>query len=175
MGLEIHQVWHINNDRLETKTATANSLQAHLYPQIRAGLGAWLATRRIASAMIDISDGLSTDLGRLCSASGVGARVWADQIPCVEVPSGKAGRAVSKLLAKSKLDPLQMALHGGDDYELLFAVPRRNLRRLSHAPGFSEIASIGEIERDREIMLVGKDGRSTRLRAGGWNPFERKK
>lgn len=150
-------------------------LQPHLYPQIRVSLGAWLATRRIASAMIDISDGLSTDLGRLCAASGVGATVWADRIPWVRIPSGKAGRAVSKLLAKSKLDPLQMALHGGDDYELLFSVPRRSARRLRSAPGFSEIASIGEIERGREIRLVDDGGRAKILRPGGWDPFERKR
>ncbi len=150
-------------------------LQAHLYPQIRVGLGAWLAARQVASAMIDISDGLSTDLARLCAASGVGARVWAAQIPCVATPTGGTGRAVSKLLAKSKSDPLEMALHGGDDYELLFTVARRDVGRLRRAPGFSEIASIGEIERGRQITLIDKDRRSKRLRPGGWDPFKRKR
>jgi thiamine-monophosphate kinase len=150
-------------------------LQPHLYPQIRVGLGAWLAGRQVASAMIDISDGLSTDLARLCAASGVGARVWAARIPCVAASTGETGRAVSNLLAKSKSDPLEMALHGGDDYELLFAVARRDVGRLRRAPGFSEIAPIGEIERGRQITLVDKDGRSKRLRPGGWDPFERKR
>jgi thiamine monophosphate kinase len=67
-----------------------------------------------------------------------------------------------------------MALHGGDDYELLFTVSRRNVGRLRRAPGFSEMAAIGEIERGRQITLVEKGGRPGRLRAGGWNPFERK-
>lgn len=150
-------------------------LGPHLYPQIRVSLGAWLATRRTASAMIDISDGLSTDLARLCAASGVGARIWADRIPCVEMPTGKTGRAASKLLAKTKSSPLQMALHGGDDYELLFSVPRRNVRRLRRAPGFAEIVPIGEIERGGQIRLVDEDGRLKRLRPGGWDPFERKR
>jgi thiamine-monophosphate kinase len=150
-------------------------LRRHLYPQVRVGLGAWLGRERIASAMIDISDGLSTDLARLCSASRVGARIWAGRIPCVEVPAGKTGRAVSRLLAKLKLDPLQMALHGGDDYELLFTVPRRRVGRLRRAPGFSEIACIGEIERGGRVTLVDERGRSERLRPGGWDPFKRKR
>lgn len=138
-------------------------LQPHLYPQIRVALGAWLATRRVVSAMIDISDGLSTDLARLCAASRVGARIWAERIPCV------------KVFPALKRDPLQMALHGGDDYELLFAVPRRKMRRLKRAPGSAEIVAIGEIERGAKIMLVGEGGRARILRPGGWDPFERKR
>jgi thiamine-monophosphate kinase len=138
-------------------------LQPHLYPRIRVALGAWLAARGVASAMIDISDGLSTDLARLCAASHVGARIWAERIPCV------------KVLPALKLDPLQMALHGGDDYELLFAVPRRKMRRLRRAPGYAEIVAIGEIERGAKIMLVDDGGNAKILRPGGWDPFERKR
>ena len=138
-------------------------LQPHLYPRIRVALGVWLAARRVASAMIDISDGLSTDLARMCAASSVGARIWAERIPCV------------KVAAAPKLDPLQMALHGGDDYELLFAVPRRKLRRLGGAPGSAEIVAIGEIGRGAKITLVGDGGRARILRPGGWDSFERKR
>ncbi len=138
-------------------------LRPHLYPQIRVGLGAWLAARRVASAMIDISDGLSTDLARMCAASSVGARIWAERIPCVKVPPAL------------KLDPLQLALHGGDDYELLFTVHRRQMPRLRRAPGYAEIAAIGEIERGAKITLVDDGGRAKILRPGGWDPFERKK
>lgn len=173
LGLEIIKSGASKASKLDQKRLR-RLLQPHLYPRIRVGLGAWLATRRIASAMIDISDGLSTDLARLCAASGVGARVWAERIPCVQIPTGKTGRGVSKLLAALKLDPLQMALDGGDDYELLFTVPRRQVRRLRSAPGFREIASIGEIERGGRVTLVDKDGRAKRLRPGGWDPFERK-
>ena len=108
-------------------------LQPHLYPKIRIELGEWLARRKMASAMMDISDGLSTDLARLCAASGVGARLWAERIPRVKIPAARTG-----LLRKRRLDPLQMALHGGEDYELLFTVPRKNVKRLRSAPGFAE-------------------------------------
>jgi thiamine-monophosphate kinase len=144
-------------------------LQAHLYPKIRVELGAWLARHEIASAMMDISDGLSTDLARLCQASGVGARLWAERIPCVKLPAARTAP-----LQKLRLDPLQMALHGGDDYELLFTVPPGQVKRLRSAPDFSEITAIGEIERGKEITLVGAGGRGKRLDPGGWDPFRKK-
>jgi thiamine-monophosphate kinase len=148
-------------------------IQRHLYPQIRVGLGSWLGRRRIASAMMDISDGLSTDLARLCAASKVGARIWAARIPCVETPTGKSGK-LARAVARMNLDPLRLALHGGEDYELLFTVPPKDVKRLPRAPGFSEITPIGEIERGTKIVLVRDDGVSTPLRSGGWDPFRKK-
>jgi thiamine-monophosphate kinase len=144
-------------------------LQQHLYPNVRVELGAWLARHKVASSMIDISDGLSTDLTRVCEASRVGARLWADRIPCVALPA-----AGSRPLAGLKVDPLQMALHGGDDYELLFTVPPGKVSRLRRAPGFREIRAIGEIQGDRKILLIGADGRAKRLVPRGWDPFRRK-
>jgi len=168
LGLEIIR----NCPMSEVKRAMRSQsqfLKRHLYPQIRVGLGGWLAKHRIASAMIDISDGLSTDLSHLCAASGVGARVWADRIPRVEIPPSQ-----SRLARHPKLDPLQMALHGGEDYELLFTVPRRFARRLRSAPEFRDIAPIGEIERGRHIILVDSNGHTKTLKPGGWDPFQAK-
>lgn len=143
-------------------------LRQHLYPRIQVKLGAWLAANRVPSAMMDISDGLSTDLGRLCHASGVGARVWAELIPAVKIPAQLASR-----LRGRSFDPFQMALHGGDDYELMFTVAARNVRRLARAPEFRDLTPIGEITRDRKILLVSRDGGSKPLRARGWDPFRR--
>jgi thiamine-monophosphate kinase len=145
-------------------------LRAHLYPQIRVALGAWLARQRVASSMMDISDGLSTDLTRLCRASGVGARIWADRIPCVPIPAGRP----SKLLPLRHLDPLQLALNGGEDYELLFTVSPKNEKRLRRAPGFAELTPIGLVERGKKVVLVGTDGKTKPLVSGGWDPFRRK-
>ncbi|MGH9593490.1 MAG: thiamine-phosphate kinase, partial [Bryobacteraceae bacterium] len=61
-------------------------MAAHLYPRPQLELGQWLAVRGRASAAIDTSDGLSTDLAHLCDASGVAARIWAEQIPAVRIP-----------------------------------------------------------------------------------------
>ena len=144
----------------------AGLLQPHLYPRLRLKLGRWLANKRVASAMMDLSDGLSSDLPRLCRASGVGARLWADRIPATSVPP-----ALLKFLPSRAVDPLRMALHGGDDYELLFTVPARNERRLRTAPEFPALTLIGKITRDRLIVLVDRDGKNQALRAAGWDPF----
>ncbi len=144
-------------------------LRQHLYPRIPVKLGEWLARKQIASAMMDISDGLSTDLGRLCAASRVGARLEAHCVPCVSIPA-RLFRESREL----KLNPLQMALHGGDDYGLLIAIPRRRVSRLQRAPDFSSLTCIGEITPGRGILLVNDDGSATPLEAHGWDPFRRK-
>jgi thiamine-monophosphate kinase len=146
--------------------ASRDALQQHLYPAIRVELGAWLAKRRIASAMMDLSDGLSTDLPRLCRASGVGARIDAWNIPCAEIPE-RAARKLNGIAA----NPLQLALDGGEDYELLFTVPRRNVAKLRDAPGFSRLTAIGKITRERKILLADSEGRKQPLKSGGWDPF----
>ena len=112
--------------------------------------------------MIDISDGLSTDLAHLCEASGVGARVKLERIPKVVVP---------EKLRKLGLDPEPLALHGGDEYELLFTVPRRLARRLPRMLGGVPITVIGEITPEKRILLVDPDDRSKPLRERGWDPF----
>ena len=145
-------------------------LRAHLYPPIQVRWGAWLAAHRLASAMIDVSDGLSTDLGRLCKASGVGARIWADRIPCVKIPR----RLGEKVLEMRSLSPLELALNGGEDYELLFTVSPRNWGRLRRAARFSELTEIGEVRDGSELMLIQNDGVARPLVAGGWDPFRSK-
>lgn len=144
------------------------ALQQHLYPKIRRELAAWLANRKIASAMMDLSDGLSTDLPRLCRASGVGARIDAWKIPPARIPDH-----VARKLKGIAANPLQLALDGGEDYELLFTVPRPNVAKLRSAPGFSQLAAIGEITRERQILLLGSAGRSRPLQSGGWEPFRK--
>ena len=114
--------------------------------------------------MIDTSDGFSTDLAHLCEQSGVGARVWAARIPKVAVPND---------LQKLGLEPLRIALDGGEDYELLFTVPRRLARRLPRAVGGVPIAIIGEITRGRRVLLMDEAGRTEALPTQGWDPFRK--
>jgi thiamine-monophosphate kinase len=127
-------------------------------------LGEWLAKSGRATAMIDTSDGLSTDLAHICEASGVGAKVWADRIPKVSVPND---------LRKLGLDPLRLALDGGEDYELLFTVPQRLVQHLPRAVHGVPITVIGEITRKKQNQLIDDSGRTKDLPAQGWDPFHK--
>jgi thiamine-monophosphate kinase len=132
------------------------ALRKHLYPEPRLALGQSLAANRLASAMMDISDGLSTDLPRLCAASGVGAHIRFDSLP------------VSSQLNQS--EARQFALHGGDEYELLFTVNPRDARRVPAKFRGLPLTRIGTITRARKVLLEDGQGVSP-LRPGGWDPF----
>lgn len=137
-------------------------LKPHLYPKIPVALGRALAHRRIPSAMMDISDGLSTDLARLCAASGVGAQIRVDKLPTVRVPSDLRSRG---------LNPFLLALHGGEDYGLLFTVPPKSARRLRAVARSTHITHIGEITRARQIVLIDRNKRTSPLSPKGWSAF----
>jgi thiamine-monophosphate kinase len=136
----------------------------HFYPEPRLAVGQWLVARRFASAMIDTSDGLSTDLGRLCKASAVGARLWADKLPLASVPPG---------LKRQGFDPLELAIDGGEDYELLFTVPKRLTPGLPSRVANLPVTVIGEITREKNVTLINSKGGVTALQPQGWDPFRR--
>lgn len=141
-------------------------LAPHFYPVIHVELGRWLASERLASAMMDLSDGLSIDLGRLCRASGAGARIEEGAIPRVVVPEELRARGSNALT---------MALHGGEDYALLFTVPRRRMQRIPRSFHGTPLTLIGEIVRGRGVRLAGEDGSTTALRPLGWDHFGRRR
>ena len=138
------------------------SVRKHLYPEPRLAIGRWVAAKRIATSMMDLSDGLSSDLPRLCAASRVGARIVADRLPKAKTP-------VEKHL--KDLDLIELALNGGDDYELLFTVRPSQARRLPPAFRGIPLSCIGEITRERRVLLVWPGGREETLSARGWDPF----
>jgi thiamine-monophosphate kinase len=137
-------------------------LKKHFYPEPRLELGEWLAAHRCATSMIDTSDGLSTDLGHICKASGVGAIVWAPKIPAVKIPPE---------LRRFGLDPFELALHGGEDYELLFTMPKKFSRYMPSKVAEIPVSVIGEITREKKVVLLGPDGRGNLLQRKGWDPF----
>jgi thiamine-monophosphate kinase len=139
-------------------------LKKHLYPEPRLALGRWLAEKRLPSAMMDLSDGLSADLPRLCSRSGVGARIEAGKIPVVPMP--KSARSPDN-------DPLEMGLDGGDDFELLFTVPRRKWKHLPPLVHGLPITAIGEITKERALLLIDEAGHTRPLPNLGWDPFRK--
>ena len=97
-------------------------IQKHLRPVPRVAWGRMIAIAKCAHAMIDISDGLSSDLAHICDESGVGAHIIAE-----EIPFSRSLLAASDKLGKS---PLYYALSGGEDYELLFTVPPAKAKKL---------------------------------------------
>ena len=134
----------------------------HLYPEPRLALGQWLVKKGLATAIMDLSDGLSSDLPRLCAASAVGARLEKVKIPQVQT---------TELALKHGYDPLQLALHGGDDYELLFTVPPRKTKLLPKSFRGVRLTPIGKITRKRELLVLEENGRARQLLPGGWDPF----
>ncbi len=135
--------------------AKGRALLRHLYPEPRLALGQWLVAKRLASSMMDLSDGLSTDLKRLCAASGVGAVIQAESLPVAQ--PGQTG--------------IELALHGGDDYELLFTVIRKNSRFIPKEFRGVPLHLIGEVQKKKGIVLVLGNGEQGELQAGGWDPF----
>ncbi|GAC1626289.1 MAG: thiamine-phosphate kinase [Candidatus Acidiferrum sp.] len=146
--------------RIPTKKSPL--LRKHLYPRPRLKLGRWLAEKRVVTAMMDVSDGLSSDLPRLCEASGIGARVEATKLPKLPQP----------LMADTDRGAAQqLALHGGDDYELLFTVPRGKVREIPPSLDGLSLTAIGETTKGRRILLINKQGGAQPLAAQGWDPF----
>jgi thiamine-monophosphate kinase len=133
---------------------TATAEHPHFFPEPRIGLGRALVRRRLAIAAIDISDGLSVDLQHLCEESDLRAEVEAALLP--------VGRGAT----------LEDALHGGDDYELLFTADAnaRVPRSIAGVP----VRRVGRMLRrqtGRPRMILLRDGRQTELRAQGWQHF----
>jgi len=134
-----------------------------LEPTARLKAGQTLARRKLATAMIDVSDGLVRDLGHLCARSGVGAVVEAWRLPL----SGEYRAGVG-------LRDWGPALTGGEDYELLFAVPPQRARRLDRVARECgcPITRIGRvIERDRGVVVVDESGHPYEVQRAGHDHF----
>lgn len=135
----------------------AHDFPRHFHPVPRLAVGEFLRARRIPTSMIDLSDGLSTDLSHICEESGVGAEIVAGEIPRARV--GRRGEPVD----------LKLALHGGEDYELLFTAPVR--RRVPPSIAGVRVTAIGRVTRQRRVILQGSTGASQVLKPQGWEHF----
>lgn len=138
-------------------------LLRQLRPEPRVGWGMVLGEERLATAMIDLSDGLSSDLNGLCSASAVGALIDSSLLPI--------DNRVTELCGRRALDPLQLALHGGEDFELLFTVKPENAARLPRRVDGVEIKRIGTIQSAFEGVKISEGARTWELKPGGWKHF----
>lgn len=129
----------------------------HFFPEPRIAVGRVLREKQLASAMIDLSDGLSTDLAHICEESGVGAEVLAGAVPLATI--GKPARKVV----------LNCALHGGEDYELLFTA--RGDQRIPPRIAGVPITEIGRITQSKRMILANQDGTRCKLEPQGWEHF----
>lgn len=121
----------------------------------RITIGRLLRQKGIASSMIDLSDGLSTDLSHICEESRVGAEIWEQAIPRATLDHGPVD--------------MKFALHGGDDYELLFTA--RNRVRVPPKIDATPVTKIGEITRGRKLFLLDANRRRVELEPAGWEHF----
>jgi len=141
------------------KKLNPSDFRRHFYPEPRIELGRTLRENGLASAMIDTSDGLSTDLAHICQESGVGAELDAADVPRARV--GKPPRVVD----------LELAFHGGEDYELLFTV-RAGKQVPSQIAGVA-LTHIGHITRAKKMIIRHENGVSRTLVTRGWEHFRK--
>jgi thiamine-monophosphate kinase len=144
--------------------ARAQVREAWLRPVPRVNAGSALADAGFASAMIDISDGLSADLGHILSESRVGAMLEAQALPIVAATT-EVARALGR-------DPVDLALYGGDDYELLFTVPAASVDSAIALLANLGVAAtrIGWIQHQRDGLRLREKGGTVRaIEARGWD------
>ena len=126
----------------------------HFFPEPRLEVGSWLHHRGLAAAMIDLSDGLSIDLGHICEESRVSALIDSRQIPIA--PNAT----------------LQLALHGGEDYELLFTAPRSaKIPASIHGVKVTHMGSVTRKDYRSAIKILDDNGKQRTLRPLGWQHF----
>jgi thiamine-monophosphate kinase len=162
----LHSLQHPSD---KEKHAAAHLVKRHLAPVPRFTVGRTLSTKKLASAAIDISDGLSSEIHHLCEESGVGAEIHEEALPI--------STSLDHYCKESGLNILDFVLNGGEDYELLFTVP---LPRISEAvqklPAETGVAvkSIGRmVPKAKGITLITHKGQRIPLEAKGFDHFNK--
>jgi thiamine-monophosphate kinase len=131
----------------------------HFYPVPRLEVGEWLRHKRLATAMIDLSDGISVDLAHICEESRVDADIIAGKIPIAQNAT------------------LELALHAGDDYELLFTASAK--AKVPARIAGVDVSEVGVVRRKKDylpaIRIFEENGRSRTLMPRGWQHFGKEK
>ena len=137
-------------------------IERQLKPEAQRGAIAYFQKAKIKpTAMIDISDGLASELLHICTQSGIGAFIEESKVP--------VHPDAEKTAIDFKLDPITCALHGGEDFELLFTIDEKNLDKIRFMP---EVFIIGEItDKEDGVKLHTSGGNIHDITAQGWNHF----
>ncbi|MGA2623100.1 MAG: thiamine-phosphate kinase [Bacteroidota bacterium] len=142
--------------------AYKTAIEKHLMPKPRLDVARLIADRVSVHAMIDISDGLASEVHRMCLNSGVGAKVYEHNIP-VESVTQTIAREFSE-------HPTDYALYGGEEYELLFAATDEEFEKLECLT--DDVTILGRVtEKSESIELVRENGEAEALKFGGWDHF----
>ncbi|TAE83986.1 MAG: thiamine-phosphate kinase [Bacteroidetes bacterium] len=137
-------------------------IERQLKPEARRDVIATLKSLGIKpTSMIDVSDGLSSEVMHLCSQSGVGMNIFEDKIP-LDPQTYDMARELD-------LDPTLTALSGGEDYELLFTIDQNDFEKIKNNPDVSIIGHVTEAAEG--IHLISKSGNKHALKAQGWKAF----
>ncbi len=138
-------------------------LQRQLKPEAQqASIAALEQAGVLPTAMIDVSDGLASEVMHLCKQSGLGAVLYEEKIP-IHQQTADAAREFG-------LNPLSCALNGGEDYELLFALSPSDYARIEHLPGITPVGHMTDASAGQQLLTTA--GQQIPLQAQGWNAFK---
>jgi thiamine-monophosphate kinase len=156
----------LKNEISPPKSIASHFIKLHNEPKPLIKTGRIIAASRLASAMIDLSDGLLSDLGHICKESGVGAMLFKKKIPI--------SSELKLLASRVKLNPIDLAFSGGEDYLLLLTVPKAKIKDfeiLYKNKGSSPLYLIGEIREEKGVRMVNDDGSIEEISIRGFNHF----
>lgn len=166
LGLQVlareKQVFLENDEMQPQLTGYEYLVQRQLTAEARTDIIGWFADQKILPhAMIDLSDGLASDLLHICKQSRTGAKIYQEKIPLEPLTIDTA--------LEFNLDPFTCALNGGEDYELLFTISQDHFQAVDDHPDITIIGHITPMEQGVELIL--KNGDSTPIQAQGWKHF----
>ncbi|HYH86205.1 MAG TPA: thiamine-phosphate kinase [Pyrinomonadaceae bacterium] len=162
-GLRILESRAVSPSAVRLTRAERQLVARQLRPEPRVEWGLLLGEKRFATAMIDLSDGLSSDLAHLCRESGVGADVDTTLLPF---------DPMLKSASETDADALSLSLDGGEDFELLFTVRARDAAKLPTEVGGVPVTRVGEITGERGLVRLLQDGRALALKPAGFEHFK---
>ena len=135
-------------------------LERQIKPEAQKNLKSTLKDLKITpNSMIDISDGLSSEIFHICNQSGLGCKIFEDKIPIQDITKETA--------IELNMNPLTPSLHGGEDYEILFTTPVSNIDKINSCPYLSAIGHTTKEENGKTIIT--KDNKEIALIAQGWD------
>ena len=164
MGLQLlereNEVFKVNENMKPQLSGYDYILERQLKPEPRADIIAAFKKMGIKpTSMIDISDGLSSEIMHLCKNSGVGCSLFEDKVPM--------DLQTKQMAEELNINPLVAALNGGEDYELLFTLPLDDYEKIKNDPDFTIIGHMTEASEGINLITTG--GSAIPLQAQGWN------